>query len=203
MSPATTFRKRPNSAEPLDAIAVGPDYVDAELDQSRRKLIPLTTMGRSVLLPGHARRHHRIQLGGQGQYERQRVTAQADVWGIFGQQGLNIGNRWTTPAAGTPTYLAMKLWRNYDNAGHGFGDVSTYASAPNPDQVSCSRRSSDGALVVSVINKNLYDSGNPGVTTAITVNLNHFAGTGTAQFSHWRRRTPAIRRPPRSRSNPR
>jgi len=114
------------------------------------------------------------------------ATAQADVWGIFAREGLNIGNRWTTPAAGTPTYLAMKLWRNYDGADHGFGDVSTLASAPNPDQVSvfASRRSSDGALTVAVINKNLYDPANPGATTQITVNLNNFAGTGTAQF--WR-----------------
>src|SRR5262249_41987987 len=68
----------------------------------------------------------------------------------------------------------------------GFGDVSTLATAPNPDQVSvfASRRSSDGALTVAVVNKNLYDPSNPGATTQITVDLSHFAGTGTAQF--WR-----------------
>lgn len=114
------------------------------------------------------------------------ATAQADVWGIFGRENLNIGNRWTTPAAGTPSYLAMKLWRNYDGLDNGFGDVSMQATAPNPDQVSvfASRRTSDGALTVAVINKNLYSSGNPGATTEITVNLSNFISTGNAQF--WR-----------------
>lgn len=114
------------------------------------------------------------------------ATAQADVWGIFGREGLDIGNRWTTPTAGTPAYLAMKLWRNYDGLDSGFGDVSVRATAPNPDQVSvfASRRSSDGALTVAVINKNLYNSGNPTATTEITVNLSNFLASGNAQF--WR-----------------
>src|SRR5262245_40228390 len=114
------------------------------------------------------------------------ATTQADIWGIFGREDLDLANRWTTPNSGTPAYLAMKLWRNYDGQDHGFGDVSALASVPNPDQVSAfvSRRSSDGALTVVVINKNLYDPANPGGTTQITVNLNHFANTGSAQF--WR-----------------
>jgi len=114
------------------------------------------------------------------------ATAQADIWGIFGREDLDLANRWTTPNSGTPAYLAMKLWRNYDGLDHGFGDVSALANVPNPDQVSAfvSRRSSDGALTVVVINKNLYDSANPGGTTQITINLNHFSNTASAQF--WR-----------------
>jgi hypothetical protein len=162
-----------------------PNYVDQSWINQRVNLIPrLQQWVNQYYFPGTPVGITEYNWGAEGNTNG--ATAQADVWGIFGQQGLDIGNRWTTPAAGTPTYLAMKLWRNYDGAGDGFGDVSTYASAPNPDQVSvfASRRSSDGALVVSVINKNLYDSANPNATTAITVSLNHFAGTGSAQF--WR-----------------
>lgn len=114
------------------------------------------------------------------------ATTQADVWGIFGRENLDLANRWTTPSTGTPTYLAMKMYRNYDGADHGFGDVSAQALVENPDQVSAyvSRRSSDGALTVVVINKNLYSSSNPNAMTSVTVNLNHFANLGTAQ--HWR-----------------
>jgi Glycoside hydrolase family 44 len=110
------------------------------------------------------------------------ATAQADIYGIFGRENLNLANRWTTPATNSPAYLAMKMYRNYDGLNDGFGDVSSQATVPNPDQVSTfvSRRSSDGALTVVVINKNLYSSSSP--TTAVTVNLSHFANTGSAQF---------------------
>src|SRR5438105_15347558 len=109
------------------------------------------------------------------------ATAQADVWGIFGREGLDLANRWTTPATGSPTYLAMKLYRNYDGARHAFGDTSVGATVANPDQVSAfaATRSADGALTVMVVNKNLYSPGSP--TTPITVNLSNFAAGGTAQ----------------------
>jgi hypothetical protein len=111
------------------------------------------------------------------------ATTQADIWGIFGREGLDLANRWTTPATGSPTYLAMKMFRNYDGNGSAFGDTSVSASVGNPDQVDAfaSLRSSDGALTVMVINKNLYDSSNPSATTSITVNLSNFASSGTAQ----------------------
>jgi fibronectin type 3 domain-containing protein len=111
------------------------------------------------------------------------ATTQADIWGIFGREGLDLADRWTTPATGSPTYLAMKMFRNYDGNGSAFGDTSVSASVGNPDQVDAfaSTRSSDGALTVMVINKNLYDSTNPSATTSITVNLSNFAAGGTAQ----------------------
>ena len=42
------------------------------------------------------------------------ATTQADIYGIFGREGLDLGARWTTPATTTPTYKAMKMYRNYD-----------------------------------------------------------------------------------------
>jgi Glycoside hydrolase family 44/PA14 domain/Fibronectin type III domain len=111
------------------------------------------------------------------------ATTQADIWGIFGREGLDLANRWTTPATGTPTYLAMKLYRNYDGSDSTFGETSVAASVANPDQVSAfaSVRASDGALTVMVINKNLYDPGNPSATTPITINLSNFAAGSMAQ----------------------
>jgi hypothetical protein len=111
------------------------------------------------------------------------ATTQADIWGIFGREGLDLADRWTTPATGSPTYLAMKMFRNYDGNGSAFGDTSVSASVANPDQVDAfaSTRSSDGAMTVMVINKNLYDPTNPTATTPITINLSNFANTGIAQ----------------------
>src|SRR5205085_2911110 len=77
----------------------------------------------------------------------------------------------------TPTYKAMKIYRNYDGNKSTFGDTSVSCSAPNPDNVSAfaAQRGSDNALTVMVISK--YLSGN----TPVTVSLANFTGTGTAQ----------------------
>ncbi len=105
------------------------------------------------------------------------ATAQADIYGIFGREGLDIAARWTTPDASTPTYKAMKLYRNYDGNKLGFGDTSVRAAVPNPDNVSAfaAVRSTDNALTVMVINKYLSGS------TPVTVNLANFSGNGSGQ----------------------
>ena len=105
------------------------------------------------------------------------ATTQADILGIFGREGLDLATRWTTPASSTPTYKAMKMYRNYDGNKSGFGDTSVSATGPNPDNVStfAAVRSSDGALTIMVINKQLIS----GAITA--VNLANFLPAGTAQ----------------------
>ena len=42
----------------------------------------------------------------------------------------------TTPDPSTPTYKAMKMYRNYDGSRSTFGDTSVSCTAPNPDNVS-------------------------------------------------------------------
>ena len=68
-----------------------------------------------------------------------------------------MGARWATPASSTPTYKAMKMYRNYDGNKSTFGDTSVAAAAPNPDNVAAfaAQRSADGALTVMVISKYL------------------------------------------------
>jgi hypothetical protein len=110
------------------------------------------------------------------------ATTQADVFGIFGRESLDLANRWTTPATNSPAYLAMKMYRNYDGADHTFGETSVRATVPNADQVSTfASVRADGALTVMVINKNLYNPATPGATTSITVGLSNFAHGLTAQ----------------------
>ena len=105
------------------------------------------------------------------------ATTQADILGIFGREGLDLATRWTTPSASTPTYKAMKMFRNYDGNKSCFGDISVNAAGPNPDNVSAfaAVRSSDGALTLLVINKQLTAS------AVTTVNLANFLPAGTAQ----------------------
>jgi len=105
------------------------------------------------------------------------ATTQADILGIFGREGLDLATRWTTPDPSTPTYKAMKMYRNYDGNKSGFGDTSVSAAVANPDDLSAfaAVRSADGALTVMVINKVLSGS------TPVTLALNNFAGNGTSQ----------------------
>ncbi len=105
------------------------------------------------------------------------ATAQADLDGIFGREGLDLATRWTTPASTTPTYLAMKMYRNYDGNKSTFGDTSVSASGPNPDNVAVfgAVRSSDGALTVMVVSK--YLTG----VTPVAVNVSNFNAAGTSQ----------------------
>src|SRR5262249_59738112 len=98
------------------------------------------------------------------------ATAQADVLGIFGREGLDMAARWAAPDPSTPTYKAIKMYTNYDNNGSGFGDTSVQASGPNPDTLAtfAALRSVDGALTVMVLNKDLTAS------TPIAINVANF-----------------------------
>jgi PKD repeat protein len=85
--------------------------------------------------------------------------------------------RWTMPDASTPTYKAMKIYRNYDGNKSTFGDVSVGASGPNPDNVAvfAAQRSTDSALTIMAISKYLTGS------TPATINLANFPHNGSAQ----------------------
>ncbi|HEY3783127.1 MAG TPA: glycoside hydrolase family 44 protein [Fimbriimonadaceae bacterium] len=106
------------------------------------------------------------------------ATAQADIDGILGWQGVNLATRWTTPDPSTPTYKAMKMYRNYDGLNHGFGDVSVSDTgttmSPNNLTSYAATRTADGSLTITVINKVLTQAN-------VNINLLHFVGNNTAQ----------------------
>jgi hypothetical protein len=107
------------------------------------------------------------------------ATTQADIYGIFGREGLDMATRWAVPDQSTPTFKAMQMYRNYDGANSGFGDTSISASAPSPDNLSAfAALRSDKTMTVMVVAKDL--SG----TTPLTLQLSHFKKSGTAQV--WR-----------------
>jgi hypothetical protein len=112
------------------------------------------------------------------------ATAQADILGIFGRESLDLATRWTTPATNTPTYLAMKIYRNYDGNKSTFGDSSIKATVPNPDNLAvfAAVRTNDGAMTVMAINKD------PGYATPMTLSISNFTVTGAAQV--WQLASP-------------
>jgi hypothetical protein len=105
------------------------------------------------------------------------ATAQADVLGIFGREGLDLATRWTTPPNGSAVFKAIQMYRNYDGNKGAFGNMNVRATVPNPDNLAAFAgvRTNDGALTVLVINKALSN------TTPAMVRLTNFQGTAVAQ----------------------
>jgi hypothetical protein len=105
------------------------------------------------------------------------AIGQADVLGIFGREGLYLAARWGTPDPSTPTYKAMKMYRNYDGNKSVFGDTSVQTTVPQPDYLSAfgAVRTSDGALTLMVLNKDLTNA------TPIVTGITNFPAAGTAQ----------------------
>ena len=84
------------------------------------------------------------------------ATAQADIWGIFGRERLDLATRWTTPPTGSPTYNAMKLWRNPGGDKRGFGETGVFAETNAPFDtltVYAAIRGKDGALTMVLVSK--------------------------------------------------
>jgi len=152
-----------------------PNYVDETWINDRVKLIPRLKSWISTYYPGTPVGITEYNWGAEGHING--ATTQADIYGIFGREGLDMAARWTTPDASTPTYKAMKIYRNYDGNKSTFGETSVSTTVPNPDNVSAfsATRSADGALTVIVISKYLSGS------TPATINVANFANGGTAQ----------------------
>lgn len=153
------------------------NYVDNSWINSTIKLIPRMREWVTNYYPGTKIGITEYNWGAEEHING--ATAQADVLGIFGHEGLDVATRWTTPAASTPAFKAMKLYRNYDGNKSTFGETSVAASGPNPDLVSCfAARRADGALTIMAINKQ------PDTNATATISFTNFLPAGVAQI--WR-----------------
>jgi PKD repeat protein len=154
-----------------------PNYVDETWINDKVKLIPrLRNWADTYYYPGTPIGITEYNWGAEGYING--ATAQADLYGIFGREGLDFAARWTTPDPATPTYKAMKMYRNYDGNRSTFGDTSVLASSTaNADNLSvfAAERSSDHALTIMVISKVLSGS------TPVAVNVANFSAGATAE----------------------
>jgi len=152
-----------------------PAYVDETWINDRVQLIPrLRGWANTYYYPGTPIGITEYNWGAEDHING--ATAQADIYGIFGREGLDMATRWTTPAATSPTYQAMKIYRNYDGNRSSFGETSVRAtSSANADLLSvfAAQRTADNALTIMVIAKVLSGS------TPVTINLSNFT-PGTA-----------------------
>jgi hypothetical protein len=169
VSPAMQQRRNRSTRSLWD-----PNYIDETWINDRVKLIPRMKDWVAQYYPGTKTGITEYNWGAENHING--ATTQADIYGIFGHEGLDAAARWTTPDAATPTYKAMKMYRNYDGNRSGFGEQSVSAVVPNPDQLStfAAVRASDGAMTIMVINKILGE-------TPVMINLAGFSARGTAQ----------------------
>jgi hypothetical protein len=130
-----------------------PNYVDESWINNRVQLIPRLRTWANTFYPGTRIGITEYNWGAESHISG--ALAQADVLGIFGREAVDMAVRWGTPGETTPTYKAIKLYRNYDGLGSGFGDVSVAATGPSPDVVAAfaAQRSGDGTVTLMVVNK--------------------------------------------------
>jgi hypothetical protein len=106
------------------------------------------------------------------------ALAQADILGIFGSYGLDLGTLWPTtdPAAQVPGLMAFAMYRNYDGDNSTFGDMALASTSANQGALSVygAIRAADNAVTVMVINKTYGD-------LTDTLSLANFTPNGPAK----------------------
>jgi hypothetical protein len=89
------------------------------------------------------------------------AVAQADILGIFGREGLDLGTFWptTNPTSQVPGMTAFQIYRNYDGANSTFGDTALASTSGNQGTLSVygALRTADNMVTVVVINKTYGD----------------------------------------------
>lgn len=152
-----------------------PNYTDESWIKEKIDLIPRLKKWVAAYYPGTKIGITEYNWGAEKSMSG--ATAQADIWGIFGREGLDLATRWTTPDSASQTFKSMQMYRNYDGKKSAFGSIGVADHVPDPDTLSsfAAVRRSDGALTVMVINKSLD------APTPITLALSNFSGQGAAQ----------------------
>ncbi|HEY5381069.1 MAG TPA: glycoside hydrolase family 44 protein [Acidobacteriaceae bacterium] len=106
------------------------------------------------------------------------AVTQADVLGIFGKYGLDMGVFWPTTNYTTqiPGNMAFAIYRNYDGSKSTFGDSELSSITTDQSQLAvyAAKRTSDDAVTIVVINKTY------GPLTS-TLSIANLAATGNAK----------------------
>lgn len=106
--------------------------------------------------------------------------ATAEILGILGREGVFIASYWQGPRGypdqAWPSFQALRLFRNANGKGIGFGDRSLSASSTDWDRLSifAAKTQQDGRLTLIIINKD------PEHDIKATVALSNFQPAGQA-----------------------
>lgn len=99
------------------------------------------------------------------------AVAQAELFGIFAREGVDMATRWVAPEANSLAERAFTLFLDYDGAGARVAGNSVRAQSANGDQVGAYAFNSGGRTMVLLTNK---------TTTAQDVNIAFASVPGTA-----------------------
>ena len=104
------------------------------------------------------------------------AVTQADVLGIFGKYGLDMGVFWPTSgySSNVPGNMAFEIYRNYDGNKSTFGDQELTSTTSDQSKLAvyAASRTSDGAVTIVLINKT-YGS------LTDTLSISNFTSTAT------------------------
>ncbi len=116
------------------------------------------------------------------------ALAQADILGIFGREGLDLGTFWPkdVPTKQVPGMLSFAIYRNYDGSNSTFGDTALLSTSANQGVLSVygALRTSDNVVTVVVINKTYGD-------LTATLSLANFTPNGNAKVFLYSNANPA------------
>lgn len=159
---------------PTDANYVAPPNCNTPMQAPQ--VIPMMKQWVANDYPGTKLAITEYNWGGQEHING--ALAQADILGIFGREGLDIGTLWGAPDPTTqlPGLMAFEVFRNYDGAGAAFGNRAIFSNSSDQGKLSVysAMRSKDNMLTIVVINKTYGD-----FTTTLT--LDNFTASGPAQ----------------------
>jgi hypothetical protein len=89
------------------------------------------------------------------------ALAQADILGIFGREGLDIGTLWgpPDPVKQVPGLMAFEAFRNYDGANSTFGNMALLSTSADQGKLSVygALRTKDNMVTVVILNKTYGD----------------------------------------------
>jgi len=81
------------------------------------------------------------------------AVAQAELFGIFAREGVDMATRWVAPEAASKAERAFTLFLNYDGAGAKVQGSSVHAQSANVDQVGAYAFVHGGRTMVLLTNK--------------------------------------------------
>lgn len=127
-----------------------------------------------------------------GQESINGALAQADILGIFGREGVDIGTLWGAPdptQGQTPGLMAFEVFRNYDGNNSTFGDMALASSSVDQGKLAVygALRTSDNKLTLVVINKTYGD-----LNSTLTINNLPATTTSAQAFLYSNANTAAI-----------
>ena len=106
------------------------------------------------------------------------AVAQADILGIFGREGLDLGTMWPTedPSEQIPGMMAFAIYRNYDGKKSAFGDTVL-------PSVSTTASNGDGEGQLAVYGAIHTSGSSNGTVTVVVINKSYGALTSTVSLT--------------------